>query len=109
SAARSRPPTPPGHARPGGPSILPLVLRLTLGRPSRNDATPSPMDEGATIKNSGGDRGTRTPNLCIANAALSQLSYIPVLGQYTGRRSGHSTHWRLPNAPPPSYNRPKSK
>ena len=25
----------------------------------------------------GGDRGTRTPNLCIANAALSQLSYIP--------------------------------
>ena len=26
---------------------------------------------------SGGDRGTRTPNLGIANAALSQLSYIP--------------------------------
>ncbi len=25
----------------------------------------------------GGDRGTRTPNLGIANAALSQLSYIP--------------------------------
>ena len=25
----------------------------------------------------GGDRGTRTPNLRIANAALSQLSYIP--------------------------------
>ena len=24
-----------------------------------------------------GDRGTRTPNLGIANAALSQLSYIP--------------------------------
>ncbi len=28
---------------------------------------------------SGGDRGTRTPNLGIANAALSQLSYIPTL------------------------------
>ena len=28
-------------------------------------------------KGSGGDRGTRTPNLGIANAALSQLSYIP--------------------------------
>ena len=26
---------------------------------------------------SGGDRGTRTPNLGDANAALSQLSYIP--------------------------------
>ena len=25
-----------------------------------------------------GDRGTRTPNLCIANAALSLLSYIPM-------------------------------
>ncbi len=25
----------------------------------------------------GGDRGVRTPDLCIANAALSQLSYIP--------------------------------
>ena len=25
----------------------------------------------------GGDRGDRTPGLCIANAALSQLSYIP--------------------------------
>jgi hypothetical protein len=24
-----------------------------------------------------GDRGIRTPDLCIANAALSQLSYIP--------------------------------
>ncbi len=27
----------------------------------------------------GGDRGTRTPNLGIANAALSQLSYIPTV------------------------------
>ena len=27
---------------------------------------------------SSGDRGIRTPNLCDANAALSQLSYIPV-------------------------------
>ena len=25
-----------------------------------------------------GDRGTRTPDLCVANASLSQLSYIPV-------------------------------
>jgi hypothetical protein len=27
----------------------------------------------------GGDRGIRTPDLRDANAALSQLSYIPVL------------------------------
>ena len=27
----------------------------------------------------GGDRGTRTLDLCIANAALSQLSYIPTM------------------------------
>lgn len=33
----------------------------------------------------GGDRGARTPNLGIANAALSQLSYIPV-------RLGKSLH-----------------
>ena len=25
----------------------------------------------------GGDEGDRTPDLCIANAALSQLSYTP--------------------------------
>ena len=29
------------------------------------------------IVTSGGDRGIRTPDLCDANAALSQLSYIP--------------------------------
>lgn len=26
----------------------------------------------------GGDKGTRTPDFCIANAALYQLSYIPI-------------------------------
>ena len=30
-----------------------------------------------SIETLGGDRGIRTPNLCIANAALSLLSYIP--------------------------------
>jgi hypothetical protein len=39
---------------------------------------------GVSLHITGGDRGTRTPNLCIANAALSQLSYIPVAGQYIG-------------------------
>ena len=31
------------------------------------------------IDTPGGDRGIRTPNLCDANAALSLLSYIPIL------------------------------
>ena len=34
--------------------------------------------EGLGVIASGGDRGIRTPNLCDANAALSQLSYIPI-------------------------------
>jgi hypothetical protein len=29
---------------------------------------------------SGGDEGTRTPDLCLAKAPLSQLSYIPTTG-----------------------------
>ena len=29
----------------------------------------------------GGDEGARTPDLGIANAALSQLSYIPLLSR----------------------------
>jgi hypothetical protein len=31
----------------------------------------------SSLKFSGGDRGIRTPDFCDANAALSQLSYIP--------------------------------
>ena len=30
----------------------------------------------------GGDEGDRTPDLGIANAALSQLSYIPINNYY---------------------------
>jgi hypothetical protein len=36
----------------------------------------------------GGDRGTRTPNLCDANAALFQLSYIPIPQR---RRATHAS------------------
>ena len=35
----------------------------------------------------GGDGGTRTPGLCIANAALSQLSYIPVIPNERARET----------------------
>ena len=65
---------------------------------------------------SGGDRGTRTPNLRDANAALSHLSYIPAAratggggGRFTigpGRRHGQgvgpSPPWPWPSAAPPA-------
>jgi hypothetical protein len=44
---------------------------------------PIPLEEGKqiarvlSIDTPSGDRGIRTPDLCDANAALSQLSYIP--------------------------------
>ena len=38
----------------------------------------SPILAPAVLR-SGGDEGTRTPDICFAKAALSQLSYIPVL------------------------------
>jgi hypothetical protein len=40
----------------------------------------------------GGDRGTRTPGLRIANAALSQLSYIPTEPRH--HRSGVPLNYR---------------
>lgn len=33
-----------------------------------------------------GDSGTRTRDLCVANAPLSQLSYIPISGLYHCRK-----------------------
>ena len=36
---------------------------------------------------SGGDEEDRTPDLRIANAALSQLSYVPTLSRYFSRKS----------------------
>ena len=41
-------------------------------RPGTEKPGPQPAGDG-----NGGDRGDRTPNLGIANAALSQLSYVP--------------------------------
>ena len=41
--------------------------------------------------NVGGDRGDRTPNLGIANAALSQLSYVPTQSGHT-RNTGQDLY-----------------
>ena len=46
-----------------------MVFQLCAGQLSRN------FPSG---KRYGGDEGVRTPDLGIANAALSQLSYIPI-------------------------------
>ena len=51
---------------------LRLVTDQNEDPPAKNVGPP--VASGAIV---GGDRGTRTPNLGIANAALSQLSYIP--------------------------------
>ena len=68
----------------------------------------------STVQN-GGDRGTRTPNLGIANAALSQLSYIPtrkrckvdyILAQLMRQfRSTHYAHRHREACPPRVRNR----
>ena len=55
--------------------------------------TKHPRRTARAWKSDGGDRGTRTPNLRIANAALSQLSYIP------GRRSIPGAFGRLQRCP----------
>ena len=60
--------------------------------------TPSPCGEGVGVD--GGDRGTRTPNLRIANAALSQLSYIPVTAQYTGLPGPPQSRHKAPTSSP---------
>jgi ribosomal protein S18 acetylase RimI-like enzyme len=43
----------------------------------------------AIEQGNGGDEESRTPDLCIANAALSQLSYGPTKGRYVTTRSHH--------------------
>ena len=44
---------------------------------------------GSEQERGGGDRGGRTPNLGIANAALSQLSYVPTINRATRRGVAH--------------------
>ncbi len=60
------------------------ILRYTIPMPDDSPIPGRNAEEmvlnGSVLStvNNGGDRGTRTPNLGIANAALSQLSYIPM-------------------------------
>ena len=107
-------------------NLLPHVRRDTGGRTEHAWAPPngSPAmkrgitgtSEGRSGRASGGDRGTRTPNLRDANAALSQLSYIPAArttggsgGRFTigpsrkhGQGVGPSPSWPWPSAALPA-------
>jgi site-specific DNA recombinase len=55
-------------------------IQYRLPMPSENQKKEQ-SEEVLPIIPFGGDRGIRTPDLCDANAALSQLSYIPVHGK----------------------------
>ena len=66
------------------------TIRYTIPMPSDSRIPGKDTEEVAlrspvlSTVHDGGDRGTRTPNLGIANAALSQLSYIPTLAGLRG-------------------------
>ena len=59
-------------------------MLLPLGKRDRrirlNEKTASQERPNSIQKLNGGAEGVRTPDLCIANAALSQLSYSPEAG-----------------------------
>jgi site-specific DNA recombinase len=57
-----------------------VTIYYTLPMPK--DSSDREEKEVLPIVTSGGDRGIRTPDLRDANAALSQLSYIPLRNQY---------------------------
>src|SRR5262245_48102442 len=64
---------------------LPARVRESFPGPQDEDGDPT---RGRVPERDGGDEGTRTPGLLIANQALYQLSYIPARGdgRYPGRR-----------------------
>ena len=52
-------------------------VTVSYDLPVPQDSRAKEQTQVLSIVTTGGDRGIRTPNLCDANAALSQLSYIP--------------------------------
>jgi hypothetical protein len=68
------------------PSLRSFIKRIEVNKKQVTVHYHLPMPKGERSKEQmgvlpivtlGGDRGIRTPHLCDANAALSQLSYIP--------------------------------
>jgi hypothetical protein len=54
------------------------MLLLRCSEVSPGDCAQGPLDP-LTAGDPHGDEGTRTPDLCLAKAPLSQLSYVPAL------------------------------
>ena len=74
----------PGEAKVRYTIPMPQDSRIA-GMDAEEMAIPRPV---LSTVSHGGDRGTRTPNLGIANAALSQLSYIPTRGREPNYSTG---------------------
>ena len=77
--------------------VLPRTPSLELSvLPNGGGQIPGLARSGPTVYNMDGAEGDRTPDLCIANAALSQLSYSPATApvrdvSYPAARSGCQT------------------
>jgi hypothetical protein len=54
-------------------------------RPLDYESSALPLSYGGIPSNLSGDEGNRTPDLCSAIAALSQLSYVPKTTGASGR------------------------
>ena len=75
-------------------TLLNPIQTSILGISAQNAPTPvtsAKKREYVALEGSGGAEEDRTPDLCIANAALSQLSYGPTEAKYTspGRRHAY--------------------
>ncbi len=80
------------------------VIHYTIPTPPDNDIDGADVAEVALSRRvmksvtRGGDRGTRTPNLRIANAALSQLSYIPTTARCPAMWAGAHAYYSIGDA-----------
>lgn len=61
----------------GRDNLCPFYLQITTV-PNSRGARKSPETNASGLQYHGGDKGIRTLGLCLAKAALSQLSYIPM-------------------------------
>lgn len=64
-------------------SCMEIVSQIAMDTSSEakrdKQKTGGPLEKAALLfESAGGDEGSRTLDLCVANASLCQLSYIPV-------------------------------
>ena len=81
-----------------------LTNEAAGGTPQRRRMKGNAADGPLSSARGGGDEGDRTPDLCVANAALSQLSYIPTATTRRPTRTppeSADATGILPQTPPP--------